>query len=239
MRVRFLPAIGISAFALVAAATLAPDASASHSAESLHSSAGNQQSLNVQRSPVPQTGCRYGQTKDDTGKRIDSTVHAYQDIDSFSTDDEAIDDFQCNSKEPTVVVTTVTAWGFDDNFAFGGFFVTIYKHNRGTPVGDVVCDTYGGYTTSSGSPGIFKYVIAMPGGCTLTRHAKYWLELQANDGCHSECSYFTWSMLTPSALAPAYWRNPKGGWGRGCLTWRTLSHCLTKDGLAYDLAFAI
>ena len=244
MRVRFLPAVGLSALALVTATTLGPAAGASHSGAGRSPLVSHHDtSVNGHRhQAAQQVGCRFSQTGYDTGKYIDSTFHYDHNpgLDDFSIDDEAVDDFQCNSKTPTVVVNTVTAWGDDNNYPFGGFYVTIYDWNDGTPVGAALCGGYGHYSTSYGPPGVFKYIITIPGGCTLTRHDRYWLDLQASDGCYSECSFWYWSMLiSPHRSAPAYWRNPNGGWDRGCTTWGTLSDCYTKDSVAYDLAFAI
>jgi len=242
MYVRFLPVVGMSALALAAAAAFAPDASASHSTEGHPPSTTRQISATKHQTPVAQVGgCRYSQTEIDTGDAVDSTFHydqpGDQALDDFSSDDEAIDDFRCNSKKPTVTISTVTAWGQENSeFPFGSFEVTIYEWNGGAPVGAVVCDGNGEYSRSSGPPGSFKYVIGMR-ACTLTRHVKYWLKVQAWDGCFHECSYWSWSMLTPSAHATAYWRQPNRQ--GDCMTWRTLSDCITKDNVAYDLAFAI
>ena len=236
MRSRILPAVGVSALALVAASAFAPSAVASkHSTPT----ATHQSSSKAHQTSVAKKykkGCRVDQSDGDVGNAV-SSQNFESDFDAY--DDMAADDFMCNSKKKKVKVTNLYAYGDITADQPGSFNVSIHEWDNSTPVGKVVCDSPGSnYTLSQGPPSEFQYNITLNSSCTLRKGVMYWLVVQANLDFLPNGSQWYWNLRQPINNDEGAWSNPGGGFG-SCTDYGSIGDCVVGDGGDYDTVFQI
>ena len=164
MRSRILPAVGVCALALVAAATFAPEASADHGLAPVHKSAA---STLVHVSPM--AAC-YAQNDNDNGVVIPSQNFEAS-LDPY--DSMGADDFTL-TKTCRLKTTTVSGTYYNGDGPAASVNVTYYKNAQGKP-GVIKRDFQAApYTDPSGRG---NFVVTTRG---RLRAGTYWVSVQAN-----------------------------------------------------------
>ncbi len=210
MRSRILPAVGISALALVAAAVFAPGASATHGASPAHKSPAS----TLSHAKTTAASC-YAQSDNDNGigivsQNFEASFDAY--------DAQGADDFKLK-KTCKLKTTTVAGAYFNGAGPAASVNVTYYKNSGGLP-GAIVKDFQGAsYTDSSG---IGNFVVKTKG---KLGKGKYFVSVQANLD-FSAGGEWGWNTNNTQRGVAAVWQNPGGGFATGCATWTTLSSCI-------------
>jgi hypothetical protein len=219
MRSRILPAVGISALALVAAAAFAPMASASHGAWAAHK---------TPPGALVHTTC-YAQLDNDNGVGI-SSQNFEPANDAY--DDQGADDFKLAASCHVKLVTT--AGFFSGAGSADSFNVTFYKNASGTPGAVIKSRSNRPYTDASGTGNVTVKLGRK--GPKLGAH-RYWVSVQANMNFGTEGQ---WGWLTNNTVrgAGSVWQQPGNGAGTGCTTYTTTTTCLAA-GEGGDFAFAV
>ncbi len=220
MHARLLPAVGVSALALVAAAAFAPTANASstHVSPSHHGTA-----TPIQGAAVRPT-C-FSNLEGDTGDALTSQ-NFESDFDVY--DAMGADNFtlrnKCNASSIVVVGQYYNGIGPADSEN-----VTFYANDHGAP-GDVIsAQTVAGVDNGLGSFTIPLDPIHLAPG-------RYWVSVQVNMDL-TVGGQWGWENTANQAGKPALWQNPGDGFGTGCTTWSNLETCLGAPGP--DLMFAV
>jgi hypothetical protein len=202
MRSRILPAVGISALALVAATAFAGGASAQHS--SLHGVSHGKAGA-VHYAHTAATCYSQGAALDGNGI---SSQNFEASFDQY--DDMAADDFKAaaDCKAKVVVVT-----GTDSGIGAASENVTFYKNAGGVP-GAVIKSLTKKGTYSAGT-----YTIKLgKKGPKLPKGKTRWMSVQVNLDFSTGGQWF-WSTATDGGGNDGQWQNPGNGFGTGCVTW--------------------
>lgn len=226
MRSRILPVAGVSALALVAAASFAPMASAGgHNA----SPAGKAPVGSLFHYKVNPLASCYAQTANDTGAGPVSQNFAKADN---IYDSQGADDFKLKKtcKAKTVSVNGVY---FNGTGPADSVNVTFYKNKKNKP-GDVIATSKNSSYTDNSGTGDFK--IKLEKTVTL-KSGTYWVSVQAN---MDFAAGGEWAWLTNSKVKNngAKWQNPDDGFATGCTKYKDLLTCIPDVG-GGDLAFSI
>lgn len=223
MRSRILPAVGVSALALVAAAAFAPGASASHGGMSAAHTTPASKLVHVQSK-----GSCYSQSDNDNGvgivsQNFESSFDAY--------DAQGADDFKLKKTCKLKTVTVAGAY-------FGGYGpadsvnVTFYKDSKGKP-GKVVKDFQNAsYTDTSGTG---NFTIKTKGSLAK---GSYWVSVQANMDFASGGEW-GWNTNNTVRGNPATWQNPGNGFGSGCTKYGTALTTCIASGEGGDFTFQL
>jgi len=225
MRSRILPAVGISAIALVAATAFAPVASASHGAAPAHKTPIG--SL-VHAKVNPQATC-YAQLDNDNGIGIVSqNFEAANDI----YDSQGADNFKLAAV--CKVKTVVTAGSYFGVVPSASYNVTFYKNASGLPGAVIKTQLNRPYTDVSGTGNVT--VKLGRHGPSLGAH-RYWVSVQANLD-FSTGGQWGWNTNNTVRGAGSVWQNPGNGFSTGCTTYTTTTTCIPA-GEGGDFAFSI
>jgi hypothetical protein len=224
MRSRILPAVGVSAIALVAAAAFAPMASA-HQAPG---SAGSAKVSTVKAAASVGKVC-YSQGTSPSGFGISS-----QDFESASNayDDTAADDFKVGKKGCKIKTVAVSGFYSAGVSSTTKANVTFYKDASGKPGAVIKAvknakvsdDTTGNFTINLG-----KKVVKLKKGTT-------WVSVQAVLNFSTGGQWY-WAQATDGGGADAQWQNPNGGFGV-CPSWDSVVTCngATDTAMIFSLS---
>jgi hypothetical protein len=225
MRSRILPAVGVSALALVAASAFAPTASAGNSHVSpVHTTGAS--SL-VTFHPTSLTSC-YKQLDNDNGVGI-ASQNFEAGMDSY--DSRGADDFRlkaaCQVKRVDVAGVYSSGVGLarSEN-------VTFYRNNAGLP-GGVISNQQSLVGVDDGV-GNFKIKLTTAVGL---KARTYWVSVQANLD-FSAGGLWNWYTNNTKRGNAAAWRQKGDGFGSGCTKWKRLLACI-QAGEGPDFAFAL
>lgn len=209
MRSRILPVAGVSAAALVAAASFVPA-----SAQGTHVSSATSHGASSTTSYVGASCYSQGDALDGNGissQNFEAAFDAY--------DDMAADDFKVGKKGCTVK-TVVAAGTYSAAGPAVSANVTFYKDKNGKPgsvikskVGKIKNDNAGTLTLSLGKKGV-----KLAKGTT-------WVSVQVNMDFGTSGQWY-WSTATDGGGNPGQWQNPGGGFGT-CPTWDDVLTCVT------------
>ena len=223
MRSRILPAVGISAIALVAAAAFAPGASASG-----HGMSPAAKGAVSAPSHAKTAATCYNQADNDNGvgivsQNFEATFDAY--------DSQGADNFKIKNKGILKEVDVDGAY-FNGPGPATSVHVTIYKNASGMP-GAVVKDVPAATYTDATGTGTFKIKVPK----TVLKKGAYWVSVYVNMdfGTGGEWGWNTNNTVRGTA---AKWQNPGNGFSTGCTTWTTLTTCIAA-GEGGDYSFAL
>jgi hypothetical protein len=209
MRSRILPAVGISALALVAAAAFAPGASATHGVSPAHKSP-----VGTLSHAKPLAAC-VAQNDNDNGIGIVSQNFEPTN-DAF--DAQGADDFKLK-KTCKLKTTTVSGAYFNGAGPADSLNVTFYKNSGGLP-GAIVKDFQGtSYTDGSGTG---NFTAKTKG---KLKKGKYFVSVQVNMtfGVGGE---WGWNTNNTVRGVDAVWQNPGDGFATGCTSYTTMTTCI-------------
>ncbi len=212
MRSRILPAVGVSALALVAAAAFAPMASANgHTAHAAHRAPA---STLVHAKPL--AGHCYAQNANDAGVGVVSqNFEAAFDI----YDSQGADNFRLR-KSCTVRKVVVAGQYFNGAGPANSVHVTLYKTRKGGPGKVLLNQKAATYTDASGT-GNFTIKVKK----TVLPKGNYWVSVQANMD-FSTGGEWGWNTNLTSKGAQALWKNPGDGFASGCTSYSNMFTCL-------------
>ena len=219
MRSRILPAVGISAIALVAAAAFAPGATASSAPNGVqHGKAGTVH--------YKTAATCYSQGTSLTGEGI-----ASQDFEpAFDAyDNTGADDFVLAN--PCKIKTLIVSGQYSAAGPATKARVTVYKDASGQPGAVIKSKTAKVTADSAGTLGlkISKKTLKAPAG-----HS--WLGVQVIMDFGTSGQWY-WNVAADGAGKTAMWENPNGGFGI-CPTWQPITTCNGTVGTELSFSFA-
>ncbi len=226
MPARIIPVAGVSAAALVAAATFASTAGA----QEHHVTSSSQSSVSslVKFHPSALSTC-YKQLANDNGTGIVSqnfTANAEASYDSRGADDFKLKS-ACQVKRVDVAGRYFKGNGLADSEN-----VIFYRNYKGKP-GGVISSQQNLAGVDDGT-GNLKITLNSPVGLKSRR---YWVSVQVNMdfGAGGE-----WGWLTNNTRNgnPAVWRNQGDGFGTGCINFTKLRKCISNHE-GPDFVFAL
>jgi hypothetical protein len=227
MHHRILPTVGVSAVALVAAAALAPMATAG--TQHLSPASGHHKAaIPAKMGPDATRPLCYSNLVGDSGvgivsQNFEATFDAY--------DNQGADNFvlrrYCAARE-------IDAPGvyFNGIGPANSETVTFYAADPdGVGPGDVI-DTQ--TVTGEDTFGTF----AIPLKAVKLQPGRYWVSVQANLD-FSSGGEWGWETTNTLRGKPAMWQNPGNGFGTGCTTYAVMQTCLGAQGEGPDFMFQI
>ena len=208
MRSRILPAVGVSAFALVAATTFAPMASAQHAPNAvLHHSAGVVHYAHT------------GATCFSQGTKLDQSAVSSQNFEKANDafDDMAADDFKVG--KAGCKITKVSVAGFYSSGTADSENVTFYANKGGKPGATVKT-----FANKAGTDDAGTFVIKLGKKGISLKKGTYWVSVQINMDAGTAINQWYWATAKDGTGADAMWQNPKDGFGV-CKKWDSILTC--------------
>jgi len=210
MRSRILPAVGISAIALVAAAAFAPGASASNAPSGAHFGKAGAAHYQTAKS------C-YSQGASLTGEAV-----ASQDFEAAfdAYDNTAADDFAI--KKACKIKKVIVTGQYSASGPAKAAQVTLYKDAGGKPGATIASKKAKVTADSAGTLGLkIKKGLKAPKG-----HS--WISVQVIMDFGTSGQWY-WAVATDGAGPTAQWQNPGGGFGV-CPSWDAITTCNATVG---------
>jgi len=113
----------------------------------------------------------------------------------------------------------------------GTFDLVIYLDGGGQPGAILRRFAHRDYSRSEHTFSVTLPKTVLPSGI-------YWISVRANE--NSSDGYWQWAVTWDQDQNLPVWRNPGGGWGTQCPTWRTLFACgFDSEEGGYGFAFTI
>ena len=226
MRSRILPAVGISAIALVAAAAFAPGASASG-----HGMSPAAKGAVSAPSHAKTAASCYNQADNDNGvgivsQNFEATFDQY--------DAQGADDFKIAAGGCKIKIVHADGLYFNGAGPAVNFTVEFYK--SGTTPTTLIKSLTKKYVDTSGGLGSVDIKLGKKG--PKLDKGKYWVSVIANLDFQAGGEW-GWNTNNTQRQLAAVWQNPGNGFGSGCTTWGNMVSCIGALGQGPDFSFSL